>query len=312
VRSEQVEYYSQGELVRADWRTPDDAGPVPAIIQGPGWYGLKDAKAYERYHDAFTAAGFGVLSIDYRGFGASEGERGQLSASGQLEDLLNGVTYLTTRDDVLPETIGAFATGGTGGGNVVLLAGHDARVRAVVSQFPVADGRHWLQRMRPEHEWLAYLHDLEDDRRRRVLTGESRRIHPREEIMVQTPERRTSGFKADVDRRIEMSVPMAAVEEILRYRPVDGARGLTTPVMLIGVEEDATTPIDHAEAIYDVLAGPRKLLVQRKTTHYAAYETYADRVIPEIVDWFRRHLHAPGDIVVVEDHAAYPDKGRNR
>lgn len=299
MRHEQIEYYSEGQLVRANWRSPDEVdGPVSAVIQGPGWMGLKDAAAYTRYHEALTGAGYGVLAIDYRGFGESEGERGQLSASGQLEDLINGVTYLTTREDVDPEAIGAFATGGTGGGNVVLLAAHDERVRAVVSQFPVADGEDWLHRMRPEHEWLAYKDRLVEDRKRRVLTGHSELIHPREDIMVQTPERKASNFKKDVDVKIEMSVPMSAVDGILRYKPADAARGMTTPLMLIGVETDATTPLDHAKMIYDVVAGPKKLLVQRHTTHYAAYDQYFDRVMPHIIAWFDAHLSGPGDIVV--------------
>lgn len=302
MRTDEVEYHSEGELVRANWRTPDDvAGPVAAIIQGPGWLGLKDAQVYDRYHEAFTAAGYGVLCIDYRGFGASEGERGQLSAAGQLEDLINGVTYLTTREDVDVEAIGAFGTGGTGGGNVVLLGAHDERVRALVSQFPVADGEDWLHRMRPEHEWLMYRTMLAEDRKQRVRTGKSRPLHPREEIMVQTPERRASSFKADVDSRVPTQVPASAVDGILRYRPVEAARGMTTPLMLIGVEDDATTPVDHAEAIYDVVRGPRRLLVQRHTTHYAAYDQYADRVIPEIIDWWQAHLRGPGDIVVRDE-----------
>lgn len=299
MRTEHIEYYCEGELVRALWRTPDKpSGAVPAIIQGPGWLGLKDAKAYDRYHEGFTAAGFGVLSIDYRGFGDSEGKRGLIAPVRQLEDLICGVTYLTTREDVDGEAIGSFGTGGTGGGNVVLLGATDRRVRALVSQFPVADGERWLRRMRPEHDWLSFSQQLEEDRRERVRSGKSRLIHPREEIMVQTPERRASGFKADVDDKLPTQVPMSTVDGILRYRPVDAARGMTTPLMLIAVEHDATTPADHAHELYDAVAGPRQLVIQRHTSHYAAYEQYADVVVPKIVAWFRRYLHGPGDVVV--------------
>lgn len=298
MRSEVVEFFSEGILVRANWRTPDDQGPWPAIVQGPGWMGLKDAKDYDRYHLGLTEAGFAVLCIDYRGFGDSDGERNRFDAQGQVLDLFNAVSYLTTREDVEHEAIGAFATGGSGGANVVLLAAMDERVRAVVSQFPVADGADWLRRMRTEHEWHDYLAALEEDRRERVRTGTSRMIHPREEVMVQTPERKASDFKADVDVRISMGIPMSDVDAILRARPVDAARGLLTPVMLVGVERDSTTPLHHAEMIYDVLAGPKRLVVQRHTSHYAAYKKYADRVIPLMVDWFRTHLHGPGDVVV--------------
>ena len=103
-------------------------------------------KPGRRPHEALTAAGFGVLIFDYRGFGGSEGE-GTVSPHRQLQDLRNAVTYLETRDDVDADAIGTFGSGGTGGGNAILLAAADSRVRAAVSQLPVADGADWLHRM---------------------------------------------------------------------------------------------------------------------------------------------------------------------
>jgi uncharacterized protein len=299
-----VEFFSEGERIAALWRTPEDAaGRLRAIVQGPGWLGLKDAKLYVRYHEALTEAGFGVLVIDYRGFGDSGGPR-ELSPHRQFEDLVNAVTYLTTRDDVDADAIGAFGTGGTGGGNAVLLAEADQRVRAVVSQVPVADGRDWLHRMRSESDWLAFLADLEEDRRRRVLTGEGRRVHPREEIMVPSAERRTTTVKADVDDRIPAEVSLAAADEILAYRPLDAAARLTTPLMVIGVEGDATTPTDHAVSLYEAARGPRRLVMQRHTTHYAAYDRYWTTVTPLIVDWFDGHVRNGGIVVTSSDGAA--------
>ena len=311
MRSTKVEYFSGADRVRALWHTPDTEGPYRAIIQGPGWYGLKDAKAYERYHQAFTAAGLAILSIDYRGFGESEGERGIVDPTRQLEDLINGVTYLTTRDDVVAGGIGAYATGGTGGGNVVLLAAADQRVGAVISQVPVADGADWLHRMRTEWEWIEYQHQLEEDRRTRVLTGKSKLVHPREEVMVQTPERRASNFKKDVDTKNPTEVPLAMVDPLLRYRPLDAARGLRTPLLVVAVDEDATTPTDHAEAIYDAAVGPKKLILQRNSSHYAAYATYADVVIPEMIAWFDEHLTVTGNVTVISDAGSAGPAPRN-
>ena len=292
-----VEFFSHGERISALWRTPETAsGPLRAIVQGPGWLGLKDAKLYVRYHEALCEAGFGVLVIDYRGFGDSAGPK-ELSPRVQLEDLVNAVTYLTTRDDVDADAIGVFGTGGTGGGNAILLAAADGRVRAAVSQVPVADGEDWLHRMRSESDWLAFLVSLEADRKERVITGNGRRVHPREEIMVPTAERRTTTVKADVDDRIPSEVSLAAADEILAYKPIDAARGLETPLLVIGVEGDATTPTDHAVALYDAAAGPKKLIMQRHTTHYAAYDRYWETVTPRIVAWFDRYL-GPAHVVV--------------
>ncbi|MEO6509404.1 MAG: CocE/NonD family hydrolase [Nocardioides sp.] len=295
MQTEHVHFFSEGERLSALWRTPDAAdGPLRAIVQGPGWLGLKDANLYVRYHEALVEAGFGVLVFDYRGFGDSEGDRGVLSPSGQLRDLVNAVTFLTTRADVDPDAIGVFGTGGTGGGNAVLLAAADPRVRAAVSQVPVADGADWLHRMRPEHEWLSFLESLEEDRRQRVLTGRGRLVHPREEIMVPTPERRTTAVKADVDDRIPTKVSLASAEEILAYRPIDAAATLETPLLVIGVEGDATTPTDHAEGLYAAARGPKALLMQRHTTHYAAYDRYWTQVTPRIVAWFETYVRPSG------------------
>lgn len=296
-----VTFYSEGDEISALWRTPDAAGPYRAIVQGPGWLGLKDAKLYVRYHEALAAAGFGVLVFDFRGFGDSGGDRGVLSPARQLQDLINAVTYLTTRDDVIADAIGTFGTGGTGGGNAVLLAGADPRVKAAVSQVPVADGADWLHRMRQEHEWLAFLADLDEDRKLRVTTGSGRLVHPREEIMVPTPERRATNIKADVDDRIPTAISLSAAEEILAYRPIDAAARLTTPLMVIGVEGDATTPTDHAERLYAAARGPRELIMQRHTTHYAAYDRYWEQTTPRIVGWFDRYVRAASVVITASD-----------
>ena len=292
-----MQFYSEGHLIRGLWRSPDHGtGRVPAIVQGPGWLGLKDAKLYERYHLAFTAAGFGVLVIDYRGFGDSEGPRDVLSPQAQLTDLINAVTYLTTRDDVLADAIGVFGTGGTGGGNAVLLADADPRIKAAVSQVPVADGADWLHRMRSEHEWLALLAELDADRRLRVLTGVGRMVAPRTEIMIPTPERAATKVKADVDDRVPSKVTLASAEQILGYRPIDAAARLATPLMVVGVEGDATTPTDHAVRLYEAARGVKALVLQRHTTHYAAYDRYWERVTPRMVAWFSEHVR-PSDVL---------------
>lgn len=298
MKTELVSFFSEGCRISALWRTPDSVvGALPTLVQGPGWLGLKDAKLYERYHQAFTDAGFGVLVIDYRGFGDSEGPKDRLSPADQLRDLVNAVTYATTRDDVAPDAIGAFGTGGTGGGNAILLADADPRVKAAISQVPVADGRDWLHRMRSESDWLAFLGELADNARERVTTGVDRLVAPRTGIMVPTAERKQTTIKKDVDGRVPELVGLSAAEEICDYRPIDAAARLATPLMIIGVEGDATTPTDHAEQLYHAARGPKELILLRHTTHYAAYDKYWEQTTPRMVDWVRAHV-SPADIVI--------------
>lgn len=292
MREQTVEFFSEGVRVRGILRSPDDVhGTAPAIVQGPGWLGLKDAKLYLPYHEALTAAGYHVLIFDYRGFGDSDGDRGVLLPSNQLEDLVNAVTYLTTRDDVDADNLGVFGSGGTGGGNAVLLAAVDKRIRVAVSQVPVADGTDWLRRMRREYEWYEFLDRLEADRRARVTTGEGALVHPREDLMVTAPERARENVKGDVDGRIPTAVPLRCAEAIMAYRPLDVVADVAPAgLLIIGVEGDAVTPTDHAVSLYEAAAAPKKLILQRHTTHYAAYKQYGEQVIPAITDWFARHF----------------------
>jgi uncharacterized protein len=199
-----------------------------------------------------------------------------------------------------------FGSGGTGGGNAVYVAGLDARARATVSQVPVADGRDWLKRMRREHEWLEFQERIRQDRVRRVTTGESELVAPRDGIMVPTPERKVTTIKSDVDGRIPAQVELASAEAIFRYRPIDVVdRIAPRALMLIAVEHDATTPEDHAYALYEKAKGPKRLVVQTGTTHYAAYAQYRDVVNPLIVEWFQRYL-VSGEVHV---HETAPEAG---
>lgn len=284
-----VEFFSHGTSVRGILRTPDGPSNGGGIVQGPGWLGLKDAQLYLPYHEAMTDAGFTVLIFDYRGFGDS-GE-GTLSPKTQLEDLINAVTYLTTLDGI--DRIGAFGSGGTGGGNAVLLAAADERVRCAVSQVPVSDGADWLKRMRStESDWEAFLDRVATDRERRVLTGIGEMVHPREEIMIPSAERRTTNVKKDVDGRIPTEVPLAAADEILAYQPRDVV-ATVAGLMFVAVEDDLVTPTDHAEALFELAAAPKRLVMQHNTTHYAAYKQYGETVIPMMVEWLEGHIGGP-------------------
>ena len=140
-----------------------------------------------------SAAGFGVLVFDYRGFGDSEGDRGVLSPAGQLRDLVNAVTLpdharrrRRRRDRRLRHRRHRRRQRGPAG------RGRPARPRR---------GQPGAGRRRRATGCTAcarstsgcrFLESLDEDRRQRVLTGRGRLVHPREEIMVPTPERRAT------------------------------------------------------------------------------------------------------------------------
>ena len=300
---EEVHFDSAGTRLAGTLKLPDAPAPWPAIVQGPGWLGLRGAKLYHPYHEALVAAGFAVLVFDYRGFGDSEGSATFLDPMLQVADVRAAVTYLQTRDDIDADRIGAFGSGGTGGGNAIYAAGLDGRIKATVAQVPVSDGRDWLHRMRREYEWVGFLAELRDDAKRRLTAGRGAMVAPREGIMVPTPERRKTTIKKDVDDRVPKAVELASAEAIMAYRPLDVVdRIAPRALMIVCVEHDATTPEDHSYALYEKAGAPKRLVVQTGTSHYAAYERYRDVVNPMIVEWFSTHLGG-GDVIVHDGEA---------
>jgi hypothetical protein len=299
--AEEVRFWSGDAALAGTLKLPEaGSAPFPAIVQGPGWLGLRGASLYHPYHEGLLAAGIAVLVFDYRGFGDSEGDATYLDPMSQVADYRAAVSYLLTRAEIDPGRIGAFGSGGTGGGNAIYAGALDPRVKAVVSQVPIADGRDWLHRMRNEFEWLDFLERIRIDRLRHAATGEAELVPPREGIMVPTPERRATTIKADVDDRVPEQVQLASAEAIFAYRPIDVVdRIAPRALMMIAVENDATTPEDHAYALYERARGPKRLVVQTGTTHYAAYAQYRDLVNPLIVEWFGRHL-VSGEVHVHE------------
>ena len=98
---EVVHFPSAGLNCVADLLLPVEAGscPAPAVVLGRGFGGVREGN--QREAEYLTAAGFVVLSIDYRWFGESDGEpRGRLQPLEQVEDVRNGISYLESRPEV--------------------------------------------------------------------------------------------------------------------------------------------------------------------------------------------------------------------
>ena len=282
-------------------RWPDEppAAPPPILVQGPGWLGQANSKRYALWHEGFTRAGHAVLVFDYRGFGQSEGESGWIDPEAQLQDIASAVTYAQTRPDLDARRIGGFGMGGTGGGNAIIAAARDPRIRCVVCQTVVADGEDWLHRMRREHEWVDYLRRLDADRERWVLEGRGNRVDPRQELMVATPER--AGAKGHLDSGLEPEFYLRSAERLMGYRPLDYVGRLAPRALLLtSVAGDAVTPEDHALALYERAGAPKKLIHQTNTTHYGSQDDNYDVLLEQFVGWYNRYLTS-GPIEVREE-----------
>ena len=90
-------------------RLPENQAKVPAIILCHGFCGIQEL-LLPAFAEAFVNAGFAAVTFDYRGFGASEGERGRLVPALQIEDILAVSRWVQTQPQIDSERIGLWGT----------------------------------------------------------------------------------------------------------------------------------------------------------------------------------------------------------
>jgi dipeptidyl aminopeptidase/acylaminoacyl peptidase len=286
VAPESVSFHSDGYRIDALFYRAKAAEPSPAIVFCPGSRVTKQTPYYHEYIPRLVAGGLSVLLLDYRGWGASEGNRGELFPLEQVADVRNAVTYLETREDVGRGRIGLFGVS-FGGALAVEAAARDDRIAALVTVLSPFDGRQMLRGARREYEWVELLTTLAEDRRRRVLTGAGETT---EHFSPPTPERsKTSALSQDPIPPI----PLACLEAIAEFRPLDVVGRIAPRASLfIAATLDPTCPVEHSRLAYELAGSPKRLVEIDSAEHYGTYTKHMTLILEEATGWFDRHLAA--------------------
>ena len=129
--------------------------------------------------------GYVALTLDYRGFGESEGPRRSMKPLEQVEDIRNAISFLQQHPSVRADQIGLYGNS-FGGANVIYATGVDSRVKCVAAVVAVGNGKAWMRSLRRGWEWMEFTQALQEDQIRRAMTGESRTV-PRKDILVYEP-----------------------------------------------------------------------------------------------------------------------------
>lgn len=288
----EVCFYSDGLRLVGNLHLPEPSGEkgAPVVVLCHGLGGIKDLVLPD-IASPLVEAGFAVLRFDYRGFGSSEGKRWRLIPMEQVDDIRSAVTFISTVPEVDSTRIGVYGTS-FGGGNAVVAAALDERIRCVVSQVAVADGCRWMRSLRRHWEWLEFRQRVRTDAARRVLTGESEYVSS-DEIMP--PDPHSDSWHKEVlqqfpERRYDL--PLETGERIMEYRPVDYAPLLgNRPCLIIGAEGDAIAPTDQLYELYQVVPGPKRYHLVEGTTHHGIYSgTALAEATGEATAWFTTYL----------------------
>ena len=118
---ERITYSSDGLKLSGILATPTNPGGsrVPGVVLVPGFMSTADA-FFPGFAEALNAAGFVSLTLDFRGFGESEGVRGEVIPYLQIYDASNAISYLQSRPEVNPDQIALLGVS-LGGGEVAYI-----------------------------------------------------------------------------------------------------------------------------------------------------------------------------------------------
>ena len=299
VTAKEVTYYSDGVPCYAKLFFPKGfsaTGKTPGVVLGQGWAGTHFS--IEKYGARFAERGLVSMVIDYRGWGSSDGfitqaqptvskgdaeptrddkrytntkadvilKRTRLVPMKQVEDYRNAISYLQGEAGVDPERIGVWGSS-FAGGNVIVTAALDSRVKAVVGQVPAISGKDSAVGPVPLRGRLL------EDAIKRARTGQGGEFE--------------TGFST---RRM---VDVETNQMVAEYRPFQYLKAVgDRPVLLIPAEKDELiNNRANAYAALEVLTGPKKLIEVPGITHFEMYINEAFEISSNAAaNWFREHL----------------------
>ncbi|MFN0120102.1 MAG: alpha/beta hydrolase [Blastocatellia bacterium] len=299
VTTREITFYSDGIACYGRIFFPKGfsaTGKTPGIVLGQGWAG--NHFSIEKYGARFAERGLVAMVIDYRGWGSSDGfiaqatptvsrgekepvrddkrysntksdiviKRTRLIPHKQAEDYRNAISYLQGEAGVDPDRIGIWGSS-FAGGNVIVVAALDSRVKAVVGQVPAIAGKNSPAGPVPLRGKAL------EDAIKRARTGQGGEFE--------------TGFSY---RRM---VDVETNQMVAEYRPFHYLKAIgDRPVLLIPAEkEELINNKENAIAAMDVLTGPKKLIIVPGITHFEMYIGEAFEISSNAAAaWFREHL----------------------
>ncbi|WP_425839886.1 alpha/beta hydrolase [Streptomyces fractus] len=302
-----VTFPSNGMALSGLLFTPDDhtGDPLPAVVIGHPFSSVKE-QSPSNYAQRLAGLGFAALVFDAAYQGASEGTPRFLEDPFQrAEDVRAAVSYLTTRDDIDAERIGALGICASGG-YVPFAAQTDHRIKAIATVSAADFGRIMREGLGGGQDPAVIAGMLDAAGKQR--TAEAHGAEPHLERAVPEPE---PGVSLDempalyregseyyrtargqhprsenwwVFRSVDMIAQFDAyaLVDLLAPRPL---------LMIAGTKADTRY---FSEETTERAKGPSELFLVEGATHIDMYDKpqYVDPASDKLADFFGKHLAA--------------------
>jgi dienelactone hydrolase len=301
VTTKEVVYYSNGIACYAKIFLPKGFNPnakpgIPAVVLGQGYTGSH--VSIEKYGNRFAEKGLVAMTIDYRGWGFSEGfpelvnpvigggvkrddtrfeqkttevriKRTKLVPQEQQQDYRAAISYIQGEPGVDYQRIGVWGSS-LAGGNSTVVAGQDARVKAVSIQIPAITGNPAIN---GRHRLVG---PAREDAIKRAREGQGREY--------------VTGFSRSF--AVDQFEQTAAFQE--NYVAF-WATKIDVPYQVVAAEGDELIPLAGIKASYErVPAKAKNFIVVPKIGHFDMYSNEPFEISANAAaDWFVKYLNAP-------------------
>ncbi|KXX60444.1 hypothetical protein AZG88_37660 [Rhodococcus sp. LB1] len=299
-----VKFPSNGLMLAGQLYTPDDYTTNErraAIVVSHPFGGVKEQTA-GLYAAKLANEGFIALTFDASYQGESEGEPRFLeNPFARAEDIKSAVTYLTTRDEVDPEHIGALGICASGG-YVPFAAQTEHRIKAVATVSGADMGalfREGLGGGQSEDVIRGMLDEAGKDRTEEALGKEPRLLN----VVPETEEDAKGMPTLYREGRDYYRTPRAqhpnspnswvarSVDQIAQYSSYDLIHLISPRPLLMIAGTEADTAYFSREAI-EKANEPKELYWIEGATHIDLYDKdeYVPEVVTKLTGFFRENL----------------------
>ncbi len=307
VERSEIEFPGYGGVTLRGWLyRPAPAAPhgsaVPGVVMAHGFSATRQM-GLAGYAEVFCAAGFAVLVYDHRCLGSSDGEpRFEINPWAQARDYRYALSWLAAQPDVDGERLAVWGSSFSGG-EVLVVAAIDERVKAVIANVPFAGMSVTQDREEAARQFAALKAALEDESGAGPADSQAPPIGPMAVIrpsggdpegaaFLPQPES-TQWFEAVGGPGSEWAntFTLRGFSGEPRFDPAVAAPFIApTPLLMVVAREDRVAPAETALAVFAVAGEPKQLeLIDGH--HFVPYDGAAFRHASGVMrEFLQKHL----------------------
>lgn len=270
-----------GESVAGAVYDPPRSKPLGALVLVHGF--LSQRGEFADLGERLSQKGWRIVAIDQRGFGASGGMRGRISAARAIADVKGAVRWTSADHPEIPVGVIAHSMGACFALGAMAT---DPDIKAAVLAAPMQSVRAEVS----EAEFFGYkLARTASNLAEKLGLGSiSVPYKYREKHLFKDPE---AAKRAEAAGFLGRKIDLANFNDLLEMDSRTYAAHVKRPVLVILADADKAVKHASSISVYDALAGPKELV------HVdSGHSVWGDSAAAEVADhadrWFRHALLA--------------------